>query len=70
MVESIKLSLLLIRHRHIIAGPEEQVMSIEVGTKEQVSRPRVCIAIKNKKNRGGGGEGEGNSFALCQNTSQ
>ena len=54
MVESTKLSLLLIRHRHIISGPEEQVMSIEAGTKEQVSKPRVCIAIKRRKEGEGG----------------
>ena len=69
MVESIKLSLLLIRHRHITAGPEEQVMSIEAGTKEQVSSPRVCIAITNLKT-GGGGWGGVILLSLCQNTSQ
>ena len=57
MVESIKLSLLLIRHRHITAGPEEQVMSIEAGTKEQVTRPRVS------KVREGGLGGRGRRIA-------
>ena len=38
MAESTNLSLLLSRHRHIITGTEDQVMCLEAGTKEQVSK--------------------------------
>ena len=36
MAESTNLALLLTRHGHIIAGTEEEMMSMDADTKEQV----------------------------------
>ena len=57
MAESKTLSLLLTRHRHVIAGTKEQMMCMEAGTKEQVTRPRVS------KEREGGLGGRGRRIA-------